>query len=158
MSTSSCYYVLLVLGLTLSMSLGQGPPKDGLDWIDNALVPEPSAEGGRWWYAPSRKAPFFAEKYRKQLKREEMLKIDENYLRLPTDVLPYIYNIQLLPFLDDDNFTTHGFIEIFVDCFNATQNITMNALELTIDEDSIRVTNRFWINLNLRSKNIFCRW
>lgn len=140
MSTS--WYALLLLGLTLSMSLGQGPPKNGLDWIDNALVPEPSSEGGRWWYAPSRKAPFFAEKYKKQLQRNEMFKIDEDDLRLPTDVLPYIYSIQLLPFLDEGNFTTHGFIEIFVDCFNATQNITMNALELTIDEDSIRVTKR----------------
>ena len=139
-------YFLLVLttlvGLTLSMSFGQGPPKDGLDWIDNALVQEPSVEGSRWWYAPSRKAPYFAEKYKKQLKRE-MFKIDEDDLRLPTNVLPYIYSIQLLPFLDEDNFTTHGFVEIFVECFNATQNITMNALELTIDEDSIHVTTLF---------------
>ena len=141
---SSLWYLLLV-GLlcqqTHSASLGQGPPEDGLDWIDNTLVPEPSAEGGRWWYAPSRKAPFLAEKYKKQLKREKVLKAYEEDLieRLPTDVLPYDYVVQLLPFLDEDNFTTHGSIDIFVDCFNATQNITMNAAELTIDKDSIKV-------------------
>lgn len=141
MSTSG---YLLLLGLlcltqkTISVSLGQGPPEDGLDWIDNTLVPEPTAEGARWWYAPSRKAPFFAEKYKKEMKRI-FFKVDDEDLRLPKDVLPYIYSIRLLPFLDEDNFTTHGSIDIFVDCYNATQNITMNAAELTIDEDSIKV-------------------
>jgi len=97
-------WYLLLLGLlcltqkTVSVSGSQGPPEDGLDWIDNTLVPEPSAEGARWWYAPSRKAPFFAEKYKKEIKRN-FFKVGDD-LRLPKDVLPYIYSIRLLPWIN----------------------------------------------------------
>lgn len=61
------------------------------------------------------------------------------YYRLPGDILPYEYTIQLLPFIEEGNFTTHGHIEIFVDCVIETKNITINSAEITIKQNSVSV-------------------
>ncbi len=60
-------------------------------------------------------------------------------LRLPGDILPYMYYIRLLPFIEEGNFTTHGYIEIFIDCVANTKNISMNSADITIIENSITV-------------------
>lgn len=89
----------------------------------------PSEEPG--WYAPSRKAPIYAHKYQgllNKLTRQEA-KQGEG-MRLPRDVLPTMYYIRLLPFIEEGNFTTKGYIEIDIDCVVATKNISMNAAEL----------------------------
>ncbi len=122
-----------------SIPSSYGPPEDGFDWIDNKLMPQPE-EGSRWWYTPSRKAHLHENKYRKRLEHDlkMMSKVGED-LRLPTNILPSIYHIQLLPFIEEGNFTTDGSIEIFVDCATATRNITMNSVDITIDLNSITV-------------------
>ena len=94
----------------------------------------------QWWYAPSRKAPLYQHKY--QGLREQLIRVAAKQgedMRLPRDVLPDSYNIRLLPFIEVNNFTTDGYIEIFVDCKSATRNISMNAADLTINEASIKV-------------------
>ena len=59
--------------------------------------------------------------------------------RLPQDIFPVSYNIQLLPFIEEGNFTTDGYIEMNVMCMEATINITFNSYEITIDQSSISV-------------------
>lgn len=142
------FYTSTILLVTLAclfvpghlVRLGHGPPEDGLDWIDNTVVPEPREEGARWWYTPSRKAHFYSAKYERKLKNElqKAGKVGED-LRLPTDVLPSLYNIQLLPFIEEGNFTTNGHVDIFIDCVRATRNISFHAAEITFDHDSIKV-------------------
>ena len=131
-----CLALGFFVTLAHSVRLGHGPPEDELDWIDNTLVPD-RTEPGTWW-APSRKAHFYAHKYKSRLENDPIGKVGED-LRLPTDILPSIYTVQLLPFIEEGNFTTHGSVEILVDCQRATRNISMNAAELTIDQSSITV-------------------
>ena len=59
--------------------------------------------------------------------------------RLPGDLLPTVYSIRLLPFLEVDNFTTDGYIEIFVDCVRNTKSVVLNSLDITIDKLSVKV-------------------
>lgn len=118
-----------------------GPPENGLDWIDNSLVPEPTDGLSRWWYAPSRKAHLHEN--RKQMLMES-LKANRDAassedLRLPRDVKPTIYSLQLLPFVEEGNFTTHGFVSIDIDCKVSTRNITLHSKSITIDRSSIKV-------------------
>ena len=60
-------------------------------------------------------------------------------LRLPGDVVPYLYSMHLLPFIEEGNFTTRGQIEIFIDCLKDTNNITMNAADITFVKSTIAV-------------------
>ena len=99
-----------------------------------------TGEGDRWWYAPSRKAPLYEQKYqgiRDQLVRAAARQGED--MRLPTDVVPTSYTIRLLPFIEVGNFTTDGYIEILVECKIATSSISMNAADLTIDDKTITV-------------------
>lgn len=126
---------------SLTISNSYGPPENGLDWIDNSLVPEPTDGLSRWWYAPSRKAHIHEN--RKQMLMES-LKANKDAassedLRLPRDVKPTIYSVQLLPFVEEGNFTTHGFISIDIDCIVSTRNITLHSKSITIDRRSIKV-------------------
>lgn len=106
--------------------------------MSNELLQATSEEV--WWEAPSRRAPFYAHKYRglqERLKRAATRQGEE--MRLPRDLLPSTYKIRLLPFIEEGNFTTHGYIEIVIDCKIATSNILLNAAELDIDTSSIQV-------------------
>ncbi|XP_032798708.2 aminopeptidase N [Daphnia magna] len=99
-------------------------------------------EESRWWYAPSRKAPLYEHKY--QGLRERLVRAAAAQtvnMRLPRDVLPSSYTIRLLPFIEEGNFTTDGYIEILIDCKTATSNISMNAAELDIMQESIQVVD-----------------
>lgn len=60
--------------------------------------------------------------------------------RLPRHVLPYLYEIQLLPFIEVDNFTTHGKIKIYVDCVEEADFITLNMADIVMDNSTIEVT------------------
>lgn len=64
---------------------------------------------------------------------------DEGGMRLPKNILPISYDIQLLPIIEEGNFTTPGFLEILVDCIEATSAISMNSADISIDESSIMV-------------------
>ena len=47
-------------------------------------------------------------------------------LRLPGSILPRLYEISLLPHLIEGNFTTEGSVDIFVECVDDTNNITLH--------------------------------
>lgn len=68
---------------------------------------------------------------------------DEGGMRLPKNVLPISYDIQLLPIIEEGNFTTPGFVEIVVDCIETTSAISMNSADISIDESSIMVLETF---------------
>lgn len=91
-------------------------------------------DAGRWVYTPSDKHQ------RNNLVPPRIT--DEEY-RLPTHLRPTVYTIHLTPFIEPDNFTIRGSTEIFFDCISSTNNITMNAIELTIDLLSIAVNYHF---------------
>lgn len=115
--------------------------EDGLSLMEPAIVPEPE-DGGRWWYTPSRKAHIHSAQSKSRLMQSLMMsnKVNED-LRLPGDVLPSTYVVQLLPFIEEGNFTTDGQIDIFVDCVRDTNNISMNAADITFNKLSITVIN-----------------
>lgn len=116
--------------------------EDGLSLMEPAIVPEPK-DGGRWWYTPSRRAHMHAGKSKSRLMQNMMSnKVNED-LRLPGDVLPSTYSIRLLPFIEEGNFTTDGHIEIFVNCIQNTNSISMNAAEITFKHLSITVKELF---------------
>lgn len=61
--------------------------------------------------------------------------------RLPGDVLPSAYSIRLLPFIEEGNIDGH--VDIFVDCVNDTDSITLNSLNITYDKGDITVSLHF---------------
>ena len=63
----------------------------------------------------------------------------EGEMRLPHSLQPQSYNIQLLPIIEEGNFTTNGNIEILVDCAQNTNDIILNSADITIDKSSIKV-------------------
>jgi hypothetical protein len=69
-----------------------------------------------------------------------VLMADEGDMRLPKNVLPYSYDIKMIPIIEEGNFTTLGYIEILVDCLENTSNISMNSADISIDQYSILVT------------------
>lgn len=66
---------------------------------------------------------------------------DDAEYRLPGDLLPSVYTIRLLPFIEEGNFTTDGYIEIYVDCVNDTKNIVLNSVDIDIHQLSITVSH-----------------
>ncbi|KAL6443893.1 hypothetical protein ACFW04_001724 [Cataglyphis niger] len=56
-----------------------------------------------------------------------------NY-RLPDNVAPVHYNIKLIPYIEENNFTFDGESSINITIHRTTQNLSLHALELTIDE------------------------
>ncbi|XP_046631005.1 aminopeptidase N-like [Daphnia pulicaria] len=114
-----------------------GPDEVELRLLEPAVVPDPVDGVSRWWYTPSRKAHIYRHKYPKNIQAQPRQGED---LRLPGDVLPRLYNVRLLPFIEVGNWTTDGYVEIFLDCIISTVNISMNSLDLTIDPASITVT------------------
>lgn len=118
----------------------QNLPKEALpeEFLEPATVPD-LEDAGRWWYAPSPRAELYSHKYRHLLRNQLLMRENED-LRLQGDVIPVIYNIRLLPFLDDGgNFTTDGHIDIFVDCVKNTSSININSAEINVDQFSITV-------------------
>ena len=145
--------VFLLLGVFVSLlsstlAAEYEPPlvywRDDPELMEPMIMPEP-VEGQRWWFTPSRKAHHYSHKYQRKI--EQMMKeaasgkVGED-LRLPNTLRPTLYNVQLLPFIEPGNFTTNGYIEIFVDCLTATRNISMNSNEITFNLPSIQVRLR----------------
>ena len=113
-----------------------GPDEVELRLFDPMVVPDPVDGVSRWWYTPSQKAHIYRHKYPKNVQVQPRQGED---LRLTGDILPRLYNVRLLPFIEVGNWTTDGYVEIFVDCIISTVNISMNSLDLTIDPLSITV-------------------
>lgn len=56
-----------------------------------------------------------------------------NY-RLPDNVMPVHYNIKLIPYIEEDNFTFDGISHIIIEIRRATRDLSLHALDLTINE------------------------
>jgi aminopeptidase N len=124
-----------------------GPDEIELRLLEPAVVPDPVDGVSRWWYTPSQKAHIYRHKYPKNIQAQPRQGED---LRLSGDVLPRLYNVRLLPFIEVGNWTTDGYVEIFIDCIRSTVNISMNSLDLTIDQASVTVKS---LNINQNSLN-----
>jgi len=58
----------------------------------------------------------------------------EDRYRLPDDAVPIHYNIRITPYIEEDNFTFDGEIAVSIEIHRATRNLSLHALNLTIDE------------------------
>lgn len=56
-----------------------------------------------------------------------------NY-RLPDNVTPVYYDLKLIPYIEEGNFTFDGESSINITIHRITQNLSLHVLELTIDE------------------------
>ncbi|EZA48634.1 aminopeptidase N isoform X2 [Ooceraea biroi] len=55
-------------------------------------------------------------------------------VRLPTAVVPDSYELWLMPFIWEGNFTFHGEVKILVNVTADTSNVTLHAVDMKIDE------------------------
>lgn len=60
-------------------------------------------------------------------------------VRLPSSLHPHSYDLQLIPFVVEGNFTFHGEVTIWINVTESTNNITLHADDLMIDESSILI-------------------
>lgn len=110
---------------------------DGFSLMEPVIVPE-SEDGSRWWYAPSYSAHIYSQRLKSHLKREMSYKVNED-LRLQGDIVPSIYALRIIPIIEEGNFTTVGQVDIIVDCMQKTNQISMNSIDIIIQETSITV-------------------
>lgn len=68
-------------------------------------------------------------------------KKDFPYVRLPRSIVPEHYDVELRPHIVPDNFTFDGKVRILVRVVQATNNVTLHVHNLTVDSDSIRLTD-----------------
>lgn len=67
---------------------------------------------------------------------------DANYFkRLPDDVVPVHYNIKLIPYIEEGNFTFDGESTIVVKILRKTRTLSLHAQDLTIDEAATTLIN-----------------
>ena len=139
MKKALLFVVILVFASTLAWRKPEydGPDEIELRLLEPAIVPDTVDGVSRWWYTPSRKAHIYRSRYPKNIEMQPRAGED---LRLPGNILPRSYSIRLLPFIEVGNWTTDGYVEIFVDCVTSTANISMNSLDLTIDQASVTVS------------------
>ena len=64
--------------------------------------------------------------------------------RLPPHFLPRHYKLQLLPHVLDvsDHPVVHGFVQIDIQCIHTTRQIVLNALDIKVDFQSIKIYDR----------------
>ncbi|CAG2058063.1 unnamed protein product [Timema podura] len=82
-----------------------------------------------------------------QTSSDETLAVVNDYL-LPTSVVPIHYDIKLIPYLDDDNFTFDGEVNIKVRAEEVTDVITLHQNDTIIEESTVTVTD-LMTNINL---------
>lgn len=63
-----------------------------------------------------------------------------NY-RLPDNVAPIHYNIKLIPYIEEGNFTFDGESNITIRIRKPTQNLSLHAVNLTIDEAATKLVD-----------------
>jgi len=61
-------------------------------------------------------------------------------VRLPRHIIPIHYTVRLLPFLEEDNFTTLGYVRIEMRCEVETSKIVLHNADSRIDHQSVKVT------------------
>lgn len=62
-------------------------------------------------------------------------------MRLPRNTIPKSYDIKLIPFLIEDNFTFIGEVTILVEIVEESRNITLHSMELIINEVNLYFLN-----------------
>lgn len=72
------------------------------------------------------------------LKNNSSKMIDD---RLPDNVVPIHYNIKITPYIEKDNFTFDGEIAASIEFRRATRDLSLHALNLTIDEEATSLRN-----------------
>lgn len=130
-----------------------------LESMEPMIVPEPK-DGSPWWYTPSKKANIFKHRHSQAVKLHDKSARQGEEMRLPGDIIPIDYTIEMLPFvelIESGNYTTNGYVEIIVQVVKATRNISINSADLEIDELSISVI-RLIIFINLVSSIFFIRF
>ncbi|KOC62990.1 Aminopeptidase N [Habropoda laboriosa] len=55
-------------------------------------------------------------------------------VRLPRSVIPDSYELRLIPFIQEGNFTFHGEVKILVNVTEDTRNVSLHAVDMNIDE------------------------
>lgn len=66
----------------------------------------------------------------------------QNDLRLPTTIIPIMYDVELKPYIygtDPEMFTFDGYVRIRILCLSHCTNITLHSLKLDIDEASAKL-------------------
>lgn len=74
-------------------------------------------------------------------------------LRLPRSIVPISYDIKLIPFLFNNNFTFTGEVKILVNVTESCKNITLHATALTIQKSDVVVRKVDDQNLNYGTPN-----
>lgn len=64
---------------------------------------------------------------------------EENRIRLPRTLKPHHYDVELLPIVEQGNFTIIGKVSIDVECMQKSHDITLHSADIKIDEASITV-------------------
>ncbi|KAG8235179.1 hypothetical protein J437_LFUL015485 [Ladona fulva] len=59
--------------------------------------------------------------------------------RLPSHMKPIHYRIRLMPFIWPGNFTTAGELDVLMECLLSSHNVTLNAKEIDVLEDSVHL-------------------
>ncbi|GIY37859.1 uncharacterized protein CEXT_664431 [Caerostris extrusa] len=62
------------------------------------------------------------------------------YVRLPRSVVPDHYDLELQPFIYPGNFTFSGKVRILIRVLEATDNVTLHINNVTVREESVRLT------------------
>lgn len=85
------------------------------------------------------KLQFGENRIRKILLEETKQKTESIDLRLPQAIIPIEYELKLIPFLFDGNFTFNGEVDIWINITTICRNITLHALDLTIEPNDVNV-------------------
>lgn len=76
-------------------------------------------------------------------------------VRLPRNLLPLHYDIRLLPWMEEGNFTTDGFIQILLECVKTTNKIVLHSTDIEIDRTSVQVIKHIIICVYIHITNFF---
>ena len=104
--------------------------------LQTAVIPDP-IDGSPWYYTTSRDTHMYRRNKADPMVQKQTKQGED--MRLTGDLRPSLYSVRVLPFIEVGNFTTDGFVEITFNCIRATSNISINAVQLTIDRNSISV-------------------
>ncbi|XP_021963123.1 aminopeptidase N isoform X2 [Folsomia candida] len=69
-----------------------------------------------------------------------LAKADKLYVRLPTNVKPLYYKVDLIPYVEEaKNFTIDGKVWIDIECLQATHKVTIHIKNITVVEESVKI-------------------
>ncbi|KZC13132.1 Aminopeptidase N [Dufourea novaeangliae] len=75
-------------------------------------------------------------------------------VRLPRSVVPDSYELRLIPFIWEGNFTYHGEVKILVNVTEDTRNVTLHATSMDIDETFTNIKEYSATNNNTKAIGI----